>query len=208
MNCTVMRTPAGAARHEAWTSQAIARAKLGDRHAVRYLYAHYAADVRSYLGSLLRDPDLVDDVVQTTFLKVLTKIDRYEPGDSPFEAWLLRVARNAAFDELRRRRTGAGAARPLADADAVAAGEQLGGDVWDALDRLPAAWREVLVLRHVLGLSVREVASRLQMSPQGVRALQDRASASVRGTLGGDNPHRRCERRFRRDDHQLVQRIA
>src|SRR3954447_5991359 len=64
------RTPAREATHEAWTLQAVARAKQGDRSAVRYLYNRHAPTVRHYAASLLRDADLVDDVVQTTFLKL------------------------------------------------------------------------------------------------------------------------------------------
>jgi RNA polymerase sigma-70 factor, ECF subfamily len=203
---TDMRAPTGA-RNEAWTSQAIARAQHGDRHAVRYLYSQYASVVRLYLGSLLRDPDLVDDVVQTTFLKVLTKIDRYEAREVPFEAWLIRVARNAAFDELRRRR--AGDLRPLLEEDAaIAVGCELPGELWDALDRLPSMWREVLVLRYVLGLPVPEVSSRLGMTPRAVRTLSDRGCASLRGALdrAGSDLCRAGEGRFPRPERPVVVR--
>src|SRR3954453_4449026 len=89
---------------EARPLQAVAQVKRGDRQAVRHLYTRYAPEVRTYVASIVRDADVVDDVVQTTFLKLLTGIHGYEPGRVPFEAWLFRVARNTAFDELRRRR--------------------------------------------------------------------------------------------------------
>src|SRR3954447_15349765 len=140
-----MRAPAGEATTEAWTLRVVASAKHGDRQAVRWLYSRYAAAVRLYVGSLLRDSDAVEDVVQTTFLKVITRIDRYEAREVPFEAWLLRVARNAAFDELRRRRTRE--SRPIGDGDGVVVeAEEITGELWEALGHLPAAWREVLVL--------------------------------------------------------------
>src|SRR4051794_34119448 len=179
---TDRRAPAGEA-DEAWTLRAVARAKRGDRQAVRWLYSRYAGGVRVYLASLLRDPDAVEDVVQTTFLKVLTRIDRYEPREVPFEAWLLRVARNAAFDELRRRRSRD--SLPILEGDAVVEPDDLGPALWDALERLPLAWREVLVLRHVVGLSVAEIADRLGTTPKAVGALQERACAGLRASLGG-----------------------
>jgi RNA polymerase sigma-70 factor (ECF subfamily) len=178
-----MRAPAGEAATEAWTLRVVASAKHGDRQAVRWLYSRYAAGVRMYVGSLLRDADAVEDVVQTTFLKVLTRIDRYEARDVPFEAWLLRVARNAAFDELRRRRTRE--SLPILEGDAVVEADDLGPALWEALDRLPAAWREVLVLRHVVGLSVAEVAERLGSTTKAVSALQERACAGLRECMSG-----------------------
>jgi len=179
----------GGAAPEAWTLQAVARAKQGDAHAVRQLYSRFAPAVRQYVASLVRDADLADDVVQTTFLKVLTRIGRYEARDVPFEGWLLRVARNAAYDELRRRRVREAA--PLADHDGsglAPAAVRDRSDVPDALEKLPAAWREVLVLRHVVGLSVTEVAERLGTDRRSVLALQDRACASLRAALRGGVP--------------------
>ena len=86
---------------EAWTLQVVARIKQGDRQAVRHLYARHAPAVRTAVAAMLRDPDAVDDVVQTTFLRLRTRLDGYQPDDVPFETWLLRIARNAAIDESR-----------------------------------------------------------------------------------------------------------
>jgi RNA polymerase sigma-70 factor (ECF subfamily) len=207
------RAPAGDGRQEAWTLHAIARAKQGDGQAVRYLCSQYSSVVRMYLKSLLRDPDLVDDVVQTTFLKLLTRIDRYEPQEVPFEAWLLRVARNAAFDELRRRRTRE--SRPIVDDDGVIlAGDEIGGALWEALERLPVAWREVLVLRHVVGLSVPEVAERLGTTPRSVTSQLERACTTLRSILRGDEPVAVAagqavrSGRFARSERPLIEQIG
>ena len=180
------RAPAREARHEAWTLQAVARAKQGDRSAVRYLYNRHAPTVRHYAASLLRDADLVDDVVQTTFLKLITKLHTYEPREVPFEAWLLRVARNVAYDELRRRRSRDSV--PYLEHDAAAGVNWDGADVHAALDDLPPAWREVLVLRHVVGLSTTEIADRLGTDRRSVATLLERASTSLRGKLRGPVP--------------------
>jgi RNA polymerase sigma-70 factor (ECF subfamily) len=198
------------ARLEARTLQAITRAKQGDRQAVRFLCSQYGSVVRAYLGSLLRDPDLVDDVVQTTFLKLLTRIDRYEPREVPFEAWLLRVARNAAFDELRRRRRGD--SRPIVDEDGVVvSADELTGELWEALERLPASGREVLVLRHVVGLSVGEVAERMGTTPQAVTVLLERSCATLRSVLRGDQPvavGAAPAGRFSRGHRPLIQQLG
>ena len=182
------RVAGGAPRSEAWTLQVVARVKQGDRQAVRHLYARYAPAVRTSVAPILRDPDAVDDVVQTTFLKLLTRLDRYRPGDVPFEAWLLRVARNAAIDELRRRRSRESV--PMHERDGASSGGA-SPELPAALERLPATYREVLLLRHVVGLSVQETADRLGTTPKTLRMLQERACAALRGELAARAPEHR-----------------
>ncbi len=172
-------------RAEARTLQVVARVKQGDRHAVRHLYARYAPAVRRSVAPILRDADAVDDVVQTTFLKLLTRLDSYQAGEAPFEAWLLRVARNTALDELRRRRTRESV--PMSERDGADAGAPA-PELPAALDRLPATYREVLLLRHVVGLSVQETADRLGTTPRAVRAQQERACAALRAELAAPRP--------------------
>jgi len=158
-------------------------AKRGDRVALRFLYCRYSPVVRRYVAALLRDPDDAEDVTQTTFLKLLTSLDRYEPGEAPFEAWLLRVARNAALDELRRRR--AATAAQLAEGDGAVEldPDARTGRIADALASLPPAQRDVLVLRHLAGLSPVEIAERLDRSEAAVNTLHHRGSANLRDAL-------------------------
>lgn len=207
MGSKTMASPLREGDGETAVLRAVARAKQGDPHAVRALYARYAPAVRLYAASLLRDADAVDDVVQTTFLKLLTRIDRYEPQDgAPFEAWLLRVARNAAYDELRRRKVRAGV--PVMDHDgAEPSGPESLGDLPEALSRMPAAWREVLVLRHVVGLTVQETADRLGTTARTVGLLHDRGRASLRASLRGA-PARRPAAAARPRRRAVVEQLA
>src|ERR687893_460954 len=85
-------------------SRAIARAKEGDASALHFLYIRYADDVCGYVQSIVRDQHEAEDITQSLFAKLLSKIQRYEQRQVPFSAWILRVARNAALDHLRARR--------------------------------------------------------------------------------------------------------
>jgi RNA polymerase sigma-70 factor (ECF subfamily) len=58
------------------TAAAVARGKDGDRDAVRFLYERYADGVRQLAYRMLGDPDSADDLTQTVFLSLLTKLDR------------------------------------------------------------------------------------------------------------------------------------
>lgn len=157
---------------------AIARAKSGDPHAVRFLYTRYADTVRRYVAGFLGDAEEAQDITQTVFLKLLTKLDRYEPRACRFDAWLLRVARNTALDEARRR-------RPVPTADVIDDGRadatpEVRGTLTAALARLPAAQREVLVLRHLVGLSCGEIALRLERTESSINNLHHRGRSNFR----------------------------
>ncbi len=85
----------------AWRSP---RAKEGDREALRLLYVRYSDNVYGYVRSIVRDDKEAEDLTQHVFMKLMTVIVKYDDRGVPFSGWLLRLARNAALDHLRRRR--------------------------------------------------------------------------------------------------------
>ncbi len=72
-------------------AQAVARAKEGDREAVRFLYMQYADNVYGYVRSIVRDDYEAEDVTQHVFAKLMTVIVKYEQRAVPFFAWLIRA---------------------------------------------------------------------------------------------------------------------
>ena len=165
-------------------SQAVALAQAGDREALGFLYARYADEVHGYVRSIVRDPHEAEDVTQQVFAKLLGVIDKYQERDVPFFAWVIRVSRNVAFDHLRRQRTipveevrtsdrGAGdpgARRPL-------------GDLVEALRTLPEDQREVVVLRHIAGLSPTEISTRTGRTEGSIHGLHHRGRRALRAEL-------------------------
>src|SRR4051794_14512644 len=133
-------------------SQAVVRAKQGDREALRYLYVHYADHVYGYVASIVRDEHEAEDVTQHLFAKLITALPKYEAREVPFSAWILRVARNVAVDHMRQRR-----AIPCEEVreldthheDDDAARMRAYG-LRDALATLPEDQRQVVVMRHVV----------------------------------------------------------
>jgi RNA polymerase sigma-70 factor (ECF subfamily) len=160
---------------ERLVAAAVARAREGDEDALRLLYLLYADNVFGYVLGIVRDRHDAEDVTSELFARLRRALARYEPGASPFGAWLLRVARNAALDHVRAQRT-----VPVAEVrDPGAAAEDLGRERLAALRAafaaLPTDQRQVIALRFVAGLSPAEVALRLGRSQDAVHALQHRA---------------------------------
>jgi RNA polymerase sigma-70 factor (ECF subfamily) len=173
----------GARQEGELLSRAIARAKEGDASALHFLYVRYADDVCRYVQSIVRDPHEAEDITQSLFAKLLGKIQRYEQRQVPFSAWILRVARNAALDHLRARRQ-----IPFEEVRTTDEGQDEGQferfhALRAALDRLPYEQREVLVLRHVVGLSPVEIADRMRKTESAIHGLHHRGRGALKAAL-------------------------
>jgi len=163
--------------------QATASAKRGDRSALQFLYVRFADDVCGYVGSILQDSYAAEDVTQNVFVKLPTAIQKYEPRDVPFAAWILRVARNAALDHLRARRQ-----IPFEEVRTDDGGQEEDGFermqcLSAALMNLPPEQREVLVLRHLVGLSPGEIAQRLGKTEGSIHGLHHRGRVALQDLL-------------------------
>jgi RNA polymerase sigma-70 factor (ECF subfamily) len=166
-------------------AQAVTRAKQGDREALRYLYVHYADHVYGYVASIVRDDYEAEDVTQHLFAKLMTALPKYEPREVPFSAWILRVARNVAVDHMRQRRAiPCEEVRDLethAEDDDFSRHRSLG--LRDALATLPEDQRQVVVMRHLIGLTPGEIAGRLGRSEPSIHGLHHRGRGALRTAL-------------------------
>jgi RNA polymerase sigma-70 factor (ECF subfamily) len=177
------RTLDESATRRAHVVSAVARAKAGDRDALRFLYSTYSGNVYGYVCSLVRDEHEAEDVTQGVFLKLITVIENYEQRAMPFSAWIIRVAHNAAIDSLRARRTLPCEEVRGADEAWDEAGLDRGRSLRDALRELPDDQRRVLVLRHVVGLSPGEIANDLGKSENAIHGLHHRGRRTLQRSL-------------------------
>lgn len=81
----------------------ISLARDGDEDAFCELVQLYQARVRTYIGRFIRDPNVVDDLAQNTFLSSFRKLESWR-GDAALGTWLLAIARNEALMYLREER--------------------------------------------------------------------------------------------------------
>ena len=110
------------------TQLAVARAKEGDQDAVRFLYVSYSHNIYGYVRSIVRDDHEAEDVTQHVFAKLMTTVVKYDDRGIPFFAWLVRLARNVAIDQLR---ANGGELLRAALAKAQAAGVQAESEIVD-----------------------------------------------------------------------------
>jgi RNA polymerase sigma-70 factor, ECF subfamily len=164
------------------TKLAVARAKEGDREALRFLYVSYSHNIYGYVRSIVRDDHEAEDVTQHVFAKLMTAIGKYDERGVPFFAWLLRMARNVAIDHLRANRLTPVETLPdLGTSSEADIGHM--HTVREALAALPEEQREVVVLRHVVGLSPGEIADRLGRTESSIHGLHHRGRRALQREL-------------------------
>ncbi len=158
-------------------------AQKGDRASFGTLYQRYARVMHGILLSRV-PPAAVDDLVQDVFMQALRRLTTLRDG-SRFAAWIAAIARNRATDYFRQ----APPEEPLAARDSddlpTAAPQRDGAEaVLAALQKLPEAYRETLVLRLVEGMSGPEIAALTGLTPGSVRVNLHRGMQQLRQALG------------------------
>jgi RNA polymerase sigma-70 factor, ECF subfamily len=161
---------------------AVARVKEGDQEALRFLYVVYAHNIYGYVRSIVQDEHEAEDVTQHVFAKLMTAIRKYDDRGVPFFAWLLRLARNSAIDHLRANRLTPTELVLDPDASSFADLDQA-ETVRAALAALPDEQREVVILRHVVGLSPGEIAHRMGRTEGSVHGLHHRGRRALQREL-------------------------
>jgi RNA polymerase sigma-70 factor (ECF subfamily) len=161
------------------------------------LIAQYEFRLYRYLLYLTGSPETARELFQETWLRVLARGHQYD-GKSRFEAWLFAIARHLVIDNARRRRTvslddllepgdSGPAWQPLAPETSSPATMLLSRENSDlvdsALGRLPAVYREVLLLRFQEDLSLEEIAQVVKIPLSTVKSRLYRGLNAARELL-------------------------
>ena len=145
------------------------------------LFERYQRPILTHLTRLVGDQPTAEDLCQETFARALRAWPKTNPPTNR-SAWLYRIATNAAYDHLRRRRRIHFA--PLHAADGATAEEHAPNDererVQAALADVPEHYRIPLVLHACAGYSMDEIAVRLGCTSAAVKMRLFRARARFR----------------------------
>lgn len=160
----------------------------GDAGAIANLYDLYQEKIFRYLRSQVSDHQLAEDFTGEVFKRMLIGLPQYKPTSAPFQSWLFRIARNLLIDYHRtekkrlpvslehiQERSGH-AGEPDAELDRKLAQEQLSASLLE----LPGEQRQVIVLRFLVKLPIKEVAEIVGKTEAAVKALQHRGLAALK----------------------------
>jgi RNA polymerase sigma factor (sigma-70 family) len=149
------------------------------------LYRNTFSRVYAYVASLLRDRSAAEDVTALAFERAYRKRSRFSAGRGSAEAWVFGIARNAALDELRKRKRSAHLEGEPADVWSPGPDEEAERafrreEVRTALASLDPRDRDLVALKFAAGLSNAEIARVLGISETNVGSRLFRAVEKLR----------------------------
>jgi len=184
----------------------------GEKHLFHELIRPCERGIYFLLFSLLKNESDAEDAAQETVLKVYLNLHMFR-GDSQFRTWVLSIARNEGLGRLRkqaaRREESLEAGSDEQSGDftpailtcwreipaAALERKELGALLRKAIEGLPAIYRNVILLRDIEEMDVRETAAALGISEGAVKVRLHRARALLQRDLapklGGFAPQRK-----------------
>jgi RNA polymerase sigma-70 factor (ECF subfamily) len=152
-------------------SELIATSLAGREDSFEELVRRYHRPITAYVYRMTNDYDAALDVSQEIFIKVYNSLARYKT-DYKFSTWLYKISRNAAIDYLRRNSHGDVSLdlesddetyeRPLESHSPSPELErersEWRSEIYTIVRQLPAAYRELILLRHSEDMSYDEIA--------------------------------------------------
>ncbi len=172
-------------------SDVVRRVVGGDTALFEILLRRYNQRIYRAVRAILRTDDEVEDVMQQAYLNAFAHLAQFADRSS-FSTWLIRIAVNEALARLRKRRDGKDSwdggdemalmrvETKCPNPEEQASNREMQDVVEAELSALPAAYRTVLVLRDVEGLSTAEAASCLDVSEDVIKTRLSRARAMLR----------------------------
>ncbi|QRM57177.1 RNA polymerase sigma factor [Sinorhizobium sp. BG8] len=173
-------------------------ARMGDERAIRTLVQRYNRRLFRSARAILRNDAEAEDVVQATYVHAFTHLETFR-GEAQLSTWLTRIALNEALGRVRRCRPSVGleeidmTARPgcgevlqfpnsltVADPETEFSRSETRQLLEKAVDRLPAQFRLIFILRDVEGMSTEEAASHLGIKPETAKTRLHRARKMLR----------------------------
>lgn len=160
----------------------IRAATAGDRQAFGELYVRYARMVHGILLTRV-PPGIAEDLVQDVFMTAMSRLTDLRTATA-FRAWLGAIARHRAIDHFRQsREVQLDPALLRERAEAPDAFETL-----DLIRRLPEAYREIMILRLVEGMTGPEIARVTGLTADSVRVNLCRGMKLLRALFGEGEP--------------------
>ena len=179
----------------------IEKINSGDFQAFESLVNRYEGKVYRLSIRMLRNQEDAEDALQETFLQVYRGLKSFE-GRSTFSTWLFRLATNVCLMKIRHRETEPAGHLPLEEylpqheegqhppiqdwpekPEEVLLNKESRTKMLEALEKLPAEYRAVFILRDIEGFSNVETGEALGISVAAVKSRLHRARLNLRGRL-------------------------
>jgi RNA polymerase sigma-70 factor (ECF subfamily) len=165
----------------------IEQAKAGDGAAFGELYDRYHAQIYRFIYLKVGRREEAEDLAHQVFLSAWLHMGAYARRGHPFSSWLYRIARNAVIDHYRTRRETQSIDEvdpenfaAVGDLEAKIAEALILSNVRRVLEDMKAEHQDIIIMRFVEELSLKETATLLGKSEGAVKLLQHRATHELK----------------------------
>lgn len=154
-----------------------------DSKLLKRLYEMYHKELYLYIYSLCGNREVAEDILQEAFLKAILSLP---DGHTNMRAWLYRVARNLYFNfaKMEKKKVDLSEAKEMPSTEPSMIEHIIASEsrrlCFEALQSLKGAKKEVLILQYFGGLSQKEIAAILHLTPENVRVLSFRGKKELR----------------------------
>lgn len=166
---------------------------------IERMYREYFTPVYRYTLSLVRDPDLAEEITQETFFRALKKIDSYR-GEASLRAWLCQIAKNICLDTAKKG-TRQVSLENISDEENASGSivtevqtpeeqllqKQTAMNIYCILHSLKEPYKEVFQLRTFGGLNFAEISELFGKSESWARVTYYRSRMMIREELDEDS---------------------
>lgn len=161
----------------------VKRTKNGDVNAFGELYILLVEPIYRYIYFRVDSKESAEDIVQDVFIKAYQKLHQFEKGS--FNAWLYSITKNKVVDYYRTHKQHS-RLNPNTQNESSINQTQVIEDLIDIdiirskLKLLPNMYREVIIMRYLQDLSIKETAQFLEMSESNVKVISHRAITKLK----------------------------
>ncbi|QUG42787.1 RNA polymerase sigma factor [Psychrobacillus sp. INOP01] len=148
----------------------------------------YERDITSFLIYYTGSMD-VEDLVQETFLRAMRKISIYNENAHP-KTWLISIARNLVIDHYRRSRVWSKIRHMFLQEQVFSIDmerriiiNQENSNLYNSINKLPSNYKEVIILRGILGMSSKEVSEVMKSNENNVNVMYYRSLKKLKSLM-------------------------
>jgi RNA polymerase sigma-70 factor (ECF subfamily) len=170
----------------------IEKARAGDRDALNELVSSCWQPIFRFVSYKIGSSDEAQEITQETFFRAFRSLTSYQNADTHFTTYLGRIALNLITDFWRKKGRSPHTTDISDHLDHLSSGDEteqqaINHELRDtlamALQKLPGDQRQVIELRIIAGISVKEAATAIGKSEAAVKMLQQRALKNLRQML-------------------------
>lgn len=154
------------------------------------IYIDYRQKVAWYIAGKVPNPQDAEDLVSCVFMKVFQKLDTFDESKASLSTWIFTITRNTVYDFYGTRKDFSELPEDIADdgkIDENLLNEEMLEQLADALESLDERSRDLIILHYYSGLTLKEIADRMQMSYPNAKVIHKKALRAMQAVLGDLN---------------------